>query len=68
MCAKLRSAGGAIYNTGTLTVSGSSFSNNQTIGYSSGGAIWSSGTLTVSNTVFSDNSSGQAAALRIRAR
>ena len=45
--------GGGIYNSGTLTVSNSTFSGNSA-GY--GGGIYNSGTLTVSNSTFSGNS------------
>jgi len=52
--------GGALYNQGALTVSGSTFINNQaTAAYDenagSGGAIYNTGTLTVSNSRFLDN-------------
>jgi hypothetical protein len=47
-------AGGAIYNPGTLVLSGVTVQNNEAVGnYSSGpaagGGIWSSGTLTLTN-------------------
>lgn len=41
-------SGGGIYNKGTLTVSGGSFTNNKATGtYGNGGAIYSRGSLTV---------------------
>jgi len=50
--------GGGIYNyAGTMRVSGSTFSGNSTVGYSSdGGAIVNGGTLTITNSTFSGNS------------
>ena len=51
-------SGGGVYNEGTLTVEGSTFSGNQTDDPSlpnAGGAIFSSGTLTVTNTTLSGN-------------
>lgn len=48
--------GGAFYNLGTLTVSGSTLSGNSAGGY--GGAINNKGTLTVSGSSLSDNSAG----------
>ncbi|WP_323737585.1 hypothetical protein PXD04_11110 (plasmid) [Methanosphaera sp. ISO3-F5] len=48
-------AGGAIYNYGTLTVTDSTFTNN-TANYNNGGAIRNHyGTLTVSNSTFNNN-------------
>jgi len=48
--------GGAIYATGTLTISNSTFSNNSVdFGYG-GGAILATSTLTISNSTFSNNS------------
>ncbi|MEZ4522106.1 MAG: PKD domain-containing protein [Thermomicrobiales bacterium] len=48
--------GGAIKNTGTLTIIGSTFSNNSAGGDGSGGgAISNSGTLTVKSSTFSNN-------------
>ncbi len=50
------SQGGAVFNSGTLTVTHSVFAINLTTGTNSyGGAISSSGTLTVSNTSFYGN-------------
>ncbi len=46
--------GGAIYNAGDLTVTGSTFSNNSAS--SNGGAISSSGNLVVTGSAFIDNS------------
>ncbi|ULQ47301.1 hypothetical protein JN531_003210 [Flagellatimonas centrodinii] len=49
--------GGAIDNSGTLTISGSSFSDNSATGPGgSGGAIINSGTLLVTDTQFTGNS------------
>ncbi len=50
--------GGAIYASGTLTISNSSFSDNSAThiyGFGYGGAIYASGALTISNSSFSDN-------------
>lgn len=50
------SNGGAIMNSGTLTITNSSFSGNQTTGLGTpGGAISNEGTLTVLNSAFSGN-------------
>ncbi|MCL2688083.1 MAG: hypothetical protein FWE58_06060, partial [Methanobrevibacter sp.] len=46
------SFGGAIYNSGTFTLSGSNFTNNSA---NSGGAIYNSGDMTVSGSNFIDN-------------
>lgn len=45
--------GGAIYNTGTLTVNGGLFSNNTAV--MEGGAIYNEGTLSVNGSTFSNN-------------
>ncbi len=56
--------GGAIYNTGNLTVSHSTFSNNTAFGNAtyygtgSGGAIYNKGNLTISHSTFQNNSAG----------
>lgn len=49
--------GAAIYNTGALTVIGSSFAANMAV-YGSGGAILNAGTATVTNSTFSNNWAG----------
>lgn len=59
------SAGGAIDNAGTLSVSDAVFDHDSAAGPASGldgdgGAIYSSGTLTVSGSTFTDNSAGGA--------
>ena len=46
--------GGAIWNRGTLNISGSRFQNNQSAGL--GGAIYNTGNLAVTDTVFGGNS------------
>jgi predicted outer membrane repeat protein len=46
--------GGGIYNTGTLTVTDSTFSDNSA--NFNGAGIYNNGTLTVTNSTFSDNS------------
>jgi predicted outer membrane repeat protein len=46
--------GGGVDNSGTLNVSNSTFSGNQS-GYPEGGAIYNAGSLTVTNTTFSGN-------------
>jgi hypothetical protein len=51
------SNGGAILNSGTLTITTSTFTGNSTPG-SYGGAIENSGTLAISNSTFSGNSCG----------
>ena len=51
-------AGGAIYNTGSLTVVGSTFLNNSMTGFSGGGAIFQTGsnsTLTLTGNIFYGN-------------
>ncbi len=49
--------GGGIWNTGTLNVTNSTFSNNKPAINSGGGAIFNqNGTLTVTNSTFSQNS------------
>ena len=53
--ADLGTGGGAIYNEGTLTVSGSTFQMN--FAALEGGAIYNGGTLTVSASTFSGNTS-----------
>ena len=54
-------SGGAIDNAGTLTVTGSNFTNNDaSAGSGSGGAIISSGTLTVSDSSFTGNLASRA--------
>jgi len=49
--------GGAIYNNGALTISGSTFTNNQAKNdfYNYGGAIYNNGTLTISGSTFTSN-------------
>jgi hypothetical protein len=49
--------GGAILNSGTLTISASTFSGNA-VGYTSDGAIANIGTLTITNSILSGNSAG----------
>src|SRR5262249_13195082 len=49
--------GGAIYNSGTLTVIGSAFAGNDAV-YGSGGAIDNAGTATVSDSTFLQNFTG----------
>jgi Right handed beta helix region len=48
--------GGAIFNQGTLTITGSTFTGNSTA--FAGGALENDGTLTVSNSTFSGNDIG----------
>jgi predicted outer membrane repeat protein len=56
--------GGAIGNSGTLTVTNSTFSGNSAQGGTAfGGAIFSQGLLTVTNSTFSGNSAGQGGAI-----
>ena len=50
--------GGAIFNSGTLTVSNCTLSNNNAFAYA--GGIFNGGTLSVSNCTFSNNSAGSA--------
>ena len=51
------SGGGGINNSGTVTVSNSTFSGNNASGtFSSSGGIYNSGTVTVTNSTFSSNS------------
>ena len=45
--------GGGIYNLGTVTISNSTFSNNN--GSTTGGGIYSRGTVTISGSTFSNN-------------
>ena len=52
------SAGGAIYNTGTLIITNSTFSGNNAAGTGIGGGIYNSDTLTIANSTFSGNNSG----------
>ncbi|MGH7224886.1 MAG: choice-of-anchor Q domain-containing protein, partial [Gemmataceae bacterium] len=54
------SAGGGIYNSGTLTVSNSTLEHNQAFGEygGEGGGIYNAGTLMVNNSTLADNSSG----------
>jgi uncharacterized repeat protein (TIGR01451 family) len=49
--------GGAIYNTGTLTITGSSFTDNKLMGGGHGGAIYNpyGGILTINNCNFNNN-------------
>ena len=56
------SEGGAIYNQGTLTLSGVSLTNNQSgseLGPPDGGAIWSNGSLTLENGTLLEGNSAQ---------
>ena len=56
------SQGGAIFNAGTLTVLGTTFSSNQAQGDNSdgrGGAIYTEGPLTVTASLFSGNSANE---------
>ncbi|MGO9507244.1 MAG: choice-of-anchor D domain-containing protein [Mycobacterium sp.] len=48
--------GGAILNSGTLTVTNCTLSDNNALGSSNGGAIYNDGTLTVTNSTLSGNS------------
>jgi hypothetical protein len=50
--------GGAIYNEGTLTLTGVTVSGNVAV-YGDGGAIWNGGTLTLTSVTVSGNSSGR---------
>ncbi|MFI5364600.1 MAG: choice-of-anchor Q domain-containing protein [Candidatus Binatia bacterium] len=52
--------GGGIFNTGTLTVTNSTFSDNSASAGAGGGGIWAGGTVTVTNSTFSGNSAGGA--------
>jgi len=57
------SHGGCIFNSGTLSITNSTFSNNSTGGFlDSGGGIYNdgAGTLRVTNSTFSGNSAGDA--------
>ena len=45
--------GGGVFSSATLTVSGSTFSNNSAV---YGGGLWNSGNLTVSGSTVSGNS------------
>ncbi|AWX33168.1 Ig-like domain repeat protein [Methanosphaera sp. BMS] len=50
--------GGAIYNTGTLNINNTNFTENTAtgqIGYGEGGAIYNTGTLTITNTNLNNN-------------
>jgi hypothetical protein len=54
-------SGGALLNSGTLTVTNSTFSNNTAgggLGGGSGGAIFNDGTLTITNSAFASNRVG----------
>ena len=51
--------GGAIFNSGTLTINNSTLYNNTATGSYGGGAIYNSGTLTVNNSTFNNNNGGQ---------
>jgi hypothetical protein len=51
-------AGGGVYNDGTLVLSNDMFTGNSATG--NGGAVYNSGTLTQTGTIFSDNSAGGA--------
>jgi hypothetical protein len=55
--------GGGIYNGGTLTIAGTTFSGNKasdaTSSFSGGGAIYSSGTLNITNSTLSGNTAVQ---------
>ncbi|MBR0384074.1 MAG: hypothetical protein IJH61_05245, partial [Eubacteriaceae bacterium] len=55
------SAGGAIYNVGTLSVDHADFQSN--IADNSGGAIFNNGMATIRNTNFDDNSSNEGGAI-----
>jgi hypothetical protein len=58
------SVGGAIYNLGTLTVSGCTLTGNgNTAGQTAGGAIDNSGTLTVSGCTITGNTATQGGAI-----
>jgi CSLREA domain-containing protein len=50
--------GGAIFNTGSMTIRSSALENNSTTATGFGGAIWSSHTLAISNCLFFQNSAG----------
>jgi predicted outer membrane repeat protein len=56
-------AGGGIYNVGTLTIAGTTFSGNKasdaTGSFSGGGAIYSNGTLNITNSTLSGNTAVQ---------
>jgi len=47
--------GGAILNSGTMTISGTLFENNSTAASGQGGAIWSNNTLSVTGSIFYQN-------------
>ena len=56
--------GGAIHNSGTLTISNSTFGNSSTTGNgNSGGAINTFFALTITNSTFSGNSASDGAAI-----
>jgi len=54
----LNMEGGAVYNSGTFTVTNCTFKNNTAYAAYDGGAICNKGTLTVDNSSFTSNSGG----------
>ena len=50
--------GGGLFNSGTVTISNSTFANNSASGSSSGGGLANGGTVTISNSTFANNSAG----------
>lgn len=53
-------SGGGVYNSGTLTITDSTFSGNNAPGGGYGGGIYNTGSLIIMNSTFSDNDSGWA--------
>lgn len=56
--ANISGSGGAILNSGTLTINDSTLSNNVITSSTNGGAIYSTGALTINNSTLSGNSAG----------
>ncbi|MCQ2378369.1 MAG: right-handed parallel beta-helix repeat-containing protein, partial [Victivallaceae bacterium] len=48
--------GGAVYNSGTVSISDSTFSGNSAMGDGGGGAVYNGGTVSISDSTFSGNS------------
>ena len=58
------SSGGAIYNTGAMEISGSTFESNQAEN-NRGGAIYNAGTMVISDSKFESNEAKQAGAILV---